>query len=471
MTAPGGPALRRVLITDVALTLAAAVLLVPLSVALGPATGATRGDLSRAGVAWLALLLVAPLALRRLRPVTSAALVYAFALAQLAVGVWWMPADVAVLVSLYSITCWTAGRLHLVALAAAVSGGLVSATASALAMPGEPVSAVGVWVVVAGLMVSAAVASWAFGLARRARREQLDDLRERAERLERDRDQQAAIAAAAERARIARDMHDVVAHSLSVIIAQADGGRYASTQDPDAGVRALGVIAETGRAALADMRAILGVLRAGTDGSGDGAGAAPGATPSGVSGGASAPEGGGRPVGPRTALRPQPATADLDALVQQTRAAGLEISLVRVGSSRTLPAGVGLTLYRICQEALTNVLKHAGPDPRVTVLIRWGEQDVVLEVSDDGRGASAVGDGAGQGLLGMRERAAMFGGRVVAGPRPGGGYRVRASLPTPRVRDTGPVVVPQDTMEAAAQAARAEGPPGHPAGGARREAS
>jgi signal transduction histidine kinase len=208
-------------------------------------------------------------------------------------------------------------------------------------------------------------------------------------------------------------MHDVVAHSLSVIIAQADGGRYASATDPEAGVRALSVIAETGRAALTDMRAILGVLRNGT---------APRAADGGV----------GPAQDADRQLAPQPAAGDLEALVQQTREAGVAVSLVRVGTPRTLPAGVGLTLYRICQEALTNVLKHAGPAPSVTVLLRWSDEAVQLEVTDDGRGASAVGDGGGHGLLGMRERAAMFGGTVSAGPRPGGGFRVRVLLPTPR---------------------------------------
>src|SRR5699024_2770930 len=117
----------------------------------------------------------------------------------------------------------------------------------------------------------------------------------------------------------------------------------------------------------------------------------------------------------------QPAAGDLEQLVAQVRATGLDVSFVRMGSPRPLPPGVGLAVYRVCQESLTNVLKHAGPGPRVTVLVTWGTTTLTLDVSDDGRGASAGSDGAGQGLLGMTERATMFGGSLTAGPRPGGG--------------------------------------------------
>jgi hypothetical protein len=140
---------------------------------------------------------------------------------------------------------------------------------------------------------------------------------------------------------------------------------------------------------------------------------------------------GGLALTPAPGFAPQPAESDIGALVDQVRASGLRASLVRMGEPRHLPPGAGLTVFRIAQEALTNVLKHAGPDPEVTVLVQWLPGAIVLEVSDDGRGASADADGLGQGLLGMRERATMFGGSVTAGPRPGGGFRVRARLPTP----------------------------------------
>ena len=123
----------------------------------------------------------------------------------------------------------------------------------------------------------------------------------------------------------------------------------------------------------------------------------------------------------------------------QVRDSGVRASLVRMGTPRTLPPGTGLSVYRICQESLTNVLKHAGPTPTVTVLLQWTAASLVLEVSDDGRGAAAGSDGHGQGLLGMRERAAMLGGTLAAGPRPGGGFRVRAEIPIP---PTSPVAGP-----------------------------
>ena len=147
----------------------------------------------------------------------------------------------------------------------------------------------------------------------------------------------------------------------------------------------------------------------------------------------------------------QPAVEDVEQLVAQVRASGLRVSYVRLGTPRHLPPGAGLTVYRIAQEALTNVLKHAGPDPSVTVMLQWQPAAVTLEVSDDGRGAAADADGLGQGLLGMRERATMFGGTVTAGPRPGGGFRVRATLPTPGTGPS-PTADPATGAEASAPA-------------------
>jgi signal transduction histidine kinase len=217
-----------------------------------------------------------------------------------------------------------------------------------------------------------------------------------------------------------------------VMIAQTDGGRYAAAADPAAATRALGTIAETGRAALTDMRRLLGVLRADAGTSRPGGTAADGApSPAGAPGTAPADAA-------ALVTTPQPAVDDLETLVAQMRASGMRASLVRLGTPRHLPPGAGLTVYRIAQESLTNVLKHAGPDPSVTVMLQWLPRAVTLEVSDDGRGAAADSDGLGQGLVGMRERAAMFGGTLTAGPRPGGGYRVRAQLPTPSSASAGP---------------------------------
>ncbi|WP_108723781.1 sensor histidine kinase [Cellulomonas timonensis] len=368
---------------------------------------------------WAAAVTI-PLAWRRSRPVASAVAVYSVALLHLMAGHWLIfPGDVAVLAALYSVTVHGPRWAHRMA----ITGALLGAALSSVAQPyNDPVSLVGGTIFTGTI----ALAVWAFGLVRRQRRMTIDALVDRAHRLEVERDQQARLATAAERSRIAREMHDIVAHSLSVIIAQADGGRYAAEADPAAATRSLGTISETGRAALADMRRLLGVLR--TD-SAD----APG----------SRPRSPGLVDTPRTAQQvadapttsPMPAVHDLDALVHQVRASGMRVSLVRMGTPRTLPPGAGLTVYRICQESLTNVLKHAGPDPAVTIVVQWQPAAISVEVTDDGRGASAESDGMGQGLLGMSERAAMFGGAVGVGPRPGGGFRVRAGLPLPPVAE------------------------------------
>lgn len=205
-----------------------------------------------------------------------------------------------------------------------------------------------------------------------------------------------ALAASDERARIAREMHDVVAHTLTVVVAQADGGRFAAKTDPEAAAHTLDTIADVGRSALTEMRALLGVLR---DSDGE------------------------------AAMGPQPSLADIPALVAATREGGLDVSYVTTGTPRPLPIGAGLALYRVAQEALTNVLKHAGPAATAFVQLTWEADAVMLTVSDDGRGAAAHTDGGGQGLAGMTERATIFGGTLRAGPKAGGGYLVRARLP------------------------------------------
>jgi len=357
--------------------------------------------------------IVMPVALywRRTHPVASAVVVYAMALTHYALGAPLLFVDVLVLVALYSVTAhgpvW-AGRL---ALAGSLFGALLQAVTTT-GTPGPGYDSTGIdWYLVrqsldalifaAGLIGALCMLSWALGLLRRSRLAHTETLAERAKRLEIERDQQAQIATAAERSRIAREMHDIVAHSLSVVIAQADGGRYAAAQDPQAAVRSLTTIAETGRAALADMRKILGVLRApGTD------------------------------EQPQDTA-PQPISEDLETLVDHVRDSGLEVSLIRVGDQRPLPPGLSLTLYRICQEALTNVLKHAGPSATATVLLQWSQQRIVLQVDDTGRGAAAAQDGGGHGLVGMQERVNLFGGTLEAGAKTGGGFRVRAEIPLP----------------------------------------
>lgn len=335
---------------------------------------------------------------RRSHPERTAIVVAALAVAHFALGQFLQPSDVAVLVALYSVTAFRPGRSSRSWLLIAMGGAVMVGAGFALSDWGGLGQAVFVAAFLFVGCAALALTAWALGLMRRARYLQQESLAERAARLERERDQLEQIATQAERTRIAREMHDIVAHSLSVVIAQADGGRYAAKTSPEAAERALLTISETGRAALADMRRILGVLR--TDGH------------------------------DANDLVPQPADTDVVALVTSMKDT-LPVSLIEMGTPRPLPPGTGATIYRIAQESLTNILKHGGPGVKATVLMQWAPQHVVLQIDDDGRGAAAVSDGAGHGVLGMRERAAMLGGTLSAGPRAGGGYRVRAEIPVP----------------------------------------
>jgi signal transduction histidine kinase len=341
--------------------------------------------------------LTVPLAWRRRRPVRAATAVVAAGLLELVVVGDFLAANVAALVMVHALAAYAprwAGRAGLaVGLVGAVLAALryFSAGASDALLP------------TAGSIGVAVVAAWALGDLRRARGLRIAQLEERARLLELERQQEMRLAATAERARIAREMHDVVAHSLSVVIAQADGGRYAGRTDPGAATDALEAIATTGRQALADMRGLLGVLR----------------------------EEGGEEYAP------QPDVAAIPGLVEDVRSSGLDVDLLVEGTPRRLPAGPQLAAYRIVQESLTNVLKHAGPAGRAWVRLHWRPDALELSVLDDGRGASAAmvePDGAGQGLLGMNERARLHGGRVDAGPRPGGGFGVHTVLPYPARR-------------------------------------
>lgn len=362
------------------------------------------GLLSWLGLSPLVIVaMCAPLALRRLKPVVSVVAVYLVGLFVLVQGYQTMGLyTTAVLVALYSVTAYGPRWASRTALVTGLLGCVVLTWSVAVS---EPFTAFDTRASLVVLLITAPLilVAWAAGRLRSSRLDAVHVREERLARLAVERDQELRLAAQAERARIAREMHDIVAHSLTVMIAQADGGRYAGASEPAAATHALETIAETGRAALADMRRLLGVLR--DD---------------------------GEPDEDPSTLAPQPVSGDLEALVEQVRSSGLHVSLVRMGTPRHLPPGVGLTAYRICQEALTNVMKHAGPEPTVTVLVQWTDTSLTIEVSDDGRGASAdTEDGAGHGLLGMRERAMMLGGTLTAGPRPGGGFRVRAQLPLP----------------------------------------
>jgi signal transduction histidine kinase len=220
---------------------------------------------------------------------------------------------------------------------------------------------------------------------------------ERADQLAREQAAEARRIMVEERARIARELHDVVAHRVSLMTVQAGAAKAVAAEDPEAALRAMGAVEEAGRQALAELRHLLGVLRPEAD-----------------------PDG----------LGPQPGLADLPRLVEQVRGAGLDVSLATDGVSGELPARVDLFAYRIVQEALTNVLKHAGPGARTEVRLGTDRRGIVVEVLDDGQGATVMPGSGGHGIIGMRERARLLGGTLEARPRPGGGFQVVAHLPT-----------------------------------------
>jgi signal transduction histidine kinase len=241
--------------------------------------------------------------------------------------------------------------------------------------------------------------AWILGDNVRTRRKYVAELEDKAVRLEAEREAQAQRAAVEERTRIARELHDVVAHSVSVMTVQAGAARRLldrSKADPQAR-EAMATVETTGREALAELRRVVGVLRADDESPG---------------------------------LDPQPGVADLPALVARAQEAGLAVDLTIEGEPRALPSGVDLSAYRIAQEALTNAFKHAGP-AHADVRVCYGADALEVQVVDDGRGAAADPSpvGGGHGLVGMRERVALFDGELVAGPRPGGGYEVKARLP------------------------------------------
>lgn len=242
------------------------------------------------------------------------------------------------------------------------------------------------------------VAAWALGRFRRLRADQIAALAERVRAAEADREQRDREAAALERSRIARELHDVIAHSVSVMVRQAEAGRYVSAKDPAAAATALATIADTGREALTDMRILLGVLRADT--------------------------------GP-AATAPQPTLDDLPDLIRRVRDSGQAVRLRVDGTPRPLNRASQLAAYRLVQEALTNVVKHAGPDAETEVVLSWAPRRLRLQVSNTGSSTLPAADGSpgGGGLRGMAERVQLAGGRLHAGPGPTGGFQVEAEIP------------------------------------------
>ncbi|MFE7245828.1 sensor histidine kinase [Streptomyces sp. NPDC057580] len=419
----------------------------------GPVDGAVRGP----GVVWLwwtaAAAVLAAVTFRRRLPVTMLVLCTAATVGHVVLAVPPMVVDTGVLVLLCTVAAHRGRGVSLAALAALSA--LVAGWSAYYAnhgglAPGLPMTAIQVshrthpeagdaaggpddvstlrrnpsanaWNT-ASVYGLALVAAWSTGYGARNRRAYLGQLHQRAQDLERERDQRATLAVAAERARISREMHDVVAHGLSVIVIQAQGAAAALDDDPAETRAALEAVVTIGRDSLADMRRVL----AATSGPGERA--------------ATGEDG--------DAWRPPPGLGRLPALLDRLSRAGTPVRLHIEGRPAELPAAVDLSAYRIVQEALTNTIKHAGAGVAADVLVAYGPTEVCVEIRDDGRGRQpAAGDGGGpggadgpigvggmsgsggNGLRGMRERARLLGGSFTAGPGPHSGFVVRAALP------------------------------------------
>ena len=346
----------------------------------------------------ITVLLVIPVAFRRKYPVPAfTAAAFAGAVQVVVTQAGPSGSDLAIVVLLYTLAAYRPRRESVTGLAACLLG---SAVAVGHWMPGRA-SATGITLLdrifVGSVMFGGtALIAWVLGDSMRYRRAYYAALEERAARLEAERDAQAKISAAAERARIARELHDVIAHNVSVMVVQADGASYALRSEPERASQALAAISSTGRQALAEMRRLLGVLRSGDSGAG---------------------------------LAPQPGLEQLRELLDQARAAGLSVALNLEGTPHPLTEGAELAAYRVVQESLTNTRKHGGVLAAATVTLRYQRDGLVVQVTDDGRGDVAAADGPGHGLTGMRERIEMYGGTIKAGPLPAGGYRVIARIP------------------------------------------
>ena len=315
--------------------------------------------------------------------------------------------NVSLMVCLYTLArYWSLRRLPLVA-----GAGVPSLFLLTFRVRQDPPQDLGAELLSLFFLGTAVAASIALGLVARERHAQLAALAERAAHAEFEREQRARMAVLAERAGFSREMHDIVGHSLAVIIGLADGGARQVEARPERGRQAFELIGETGRQALADLRRTLGALRERP-----------------LDEGVEGVEG----IGAET-LTPQPGVADISDLVERTRSAGPQVSYRTSGEPAALPRSLQLAIYRIVQESLTNSLKHAGPDTSVQVAIEVGDESLRASVSDSGspahRTAPAAPGLAGQGLTGVRERAALAGGRTEAGPNDAGGWTVTARFP------------------------------------------
>ncbi|MFB8003023.1 sensor histidine kinase [Nocardia sp. NPDC056000] len=338
----------------------------------------------------LSVVVLGPLAIRRRWPEVSAMGVAVGAFVQWVLirdSTGALPADIAVPIAVYTLAAYGRGYSSRIGLV----GGLFGAVLGGWSWPQLPMPVLAHVIVGAGL-ASTVLAAWLGGAWQRARRGELLALAERAELLERTRDQGMRLAVLSERTRIARDIHDILAHSLAVIVAQSDGGRYAAAREPNAAVDALTAIGAHGRRALVETRRAIGVLRADSE--------------------------------PETS--PSPGFTDITRLVGDMRAAGLPVELT-LDVPRGIADGIGLVAYRIVQEGLTNVVKHAGAGARARVSISRDGDWLSIDIADDGHAASGP-QSPGYGLIGMRERVASHGGDIELRRTPDG-HLLTARIP------------------------------------------
>ncbi len=352
-------------------------------------------DLSTGAAVAIIVVTAAPLVVRRVWPVP----VFAWGFLVAAATGWWAMQVVwspALVIGLYTVAVLRPRRDAVIAAVLLAAGAVVSSI---------HVFADN-WLPSAVSLVAVVAAATVLGLYIRTRRVLLDELRERAKRLEHDREQELALAAAEERTRIAREMHDIVAHHLTVMVALSDGAAAKVASAPEQAADVMRTVSATGRLALTDTRRLLGVLRDRDDDA--------------------------------ATRAPLPDVARLDELIDRVRTAGLSVRYEVEGAPPVDAAAVQLALYRIVQESLTNTMKHAGPDATATVRVRYGRDEVCVEVADDGIGGTSIGDSsggssaaqstAGRGLVGMRERVEAFAGDVRSGPRTPRGWLVTARL-------------------------------------------
>ncbi|MFD7970346.1 sensor histidine kinase [Streptomyces clavifer] len=369
----------------------------------------TRAPLPAAALYGLFAAQVVPLWWRRRAPASVCFAIIAVSVVQGALG---LSLPAAVSAALYTLAL--RGSLRLLGWAVAAAVFQVVLTLCVLV----PVDR---WVPGLFFLMGTVIAPTAVGLALRAQRMYLTALRDRDRRLAVERDQRVQLTAAAERSRVAREMHDIVGHNLSVMVTLADGAATLAAHNDERSAEALRMLGDTGRQAMSELRSVLGVLREGQQ-----------------------DHGGGRP------LSPQPGIGDVEALLTRIRAAGLPVTYRTAGDLATLGGGVQLTVYRIVQEALTNTLKHAGAGSATHVTVTADARTVRIRIADSGTApgapvpaeASARPDGPGHGMVGIRQRAGLYGGTVKAGPRDDGpGWIVDVELDVPSTR------APRDTGE------------------------